>query len=378
MENSISKKLTLTIAVAAILSLAGCGGGGGEGSTAVGGSQSLPMPVPTQNAAVTEQNAPGPQIPTSTEGLTGSAGLNSAKRIARAVQPGVGYTVDTSNREEVRLFYKSVYASTVGVDPGWTGNVSTCNAGDTSAEFKASVQRSVNWFRAMAGVPANVEFDPVLNAKAQQAAMLMSANRQLSHTPPASWICFNAIASEAANKSNLGIGSFGQTAVANGYVLDPGANNYLVGHRRWLLYPQTKLMGTGDIVGSGGTPSTNALWTLDDNFFAARPSVRDDFVAWPPKGFIPYNTVYPRWSISYPKADFSKSRVTMTENGVPIAVRMEVVANVAGENTLVWIPGNYADGMTWAKPNADTEYQVSRPIQIRYTQGYESRIMSLG
>ena len=48
---------------------------------------------------------------------------------------------------------------------------------------------------------------------------------------------------------------------------DPGSYNYFVGHRRWILYPQTKEMGTGDIPYANGYPGANALWGFDDNIF---------------------------------------------------------------------------------------------------------------
>ena len=44
--------------------------------------------------------------------------------------------------------------------------------------------------------------------------------------------------------SNLAIGSDGPDA-ETGYIWDFGANNYEVGHRRWILYPQTQIMAYG-------------------------------------------------------------------------------------------------------------------------------------
>ena len=41
-----------------------------------------------------------------------------------------------------------------------------------------------------------------------------------------------------------------------------------------------------------------------------RPA-RDGFVAWPPPGFVPYQTVYPRWSFVLRGADFTNATVTM-------------------------------------------------------------------
>ncbi|MDK2126196.1 CAP domain-containing protein [Parachitinimonas caeni] len=270
-----------------------------------------------------------------------------------------GYSLDTTSRESVRMFYRTIYTSSDGVASGWNGNLGSCAAGDTSAEFKAAILRRINWFRAMAGVPASVAFDATFNQKAQQSAMLMAANKSLSHNPPTSWTCYNATGAEAAGKSNIALGNFGPNAISSGYMRDGGGGNSAVGHRRWILYPQTRFMGTGDVDGSIAGTSSNSLWVFDGNSGSARPTVRDEFVAWPPKGYVPYRTVYPRWSFSYPGADFSAAQISMTENGAPLATKAEAVQNGYGENTLVWYPGSYTDGSTWPKPQADTAYTVT-------------------
>jgi uncharacterized protein YkwD len=331
--------------------IAGCGGGtSAPGPSPQAASASGPATSPL---VMTGPKAPG--FPTSLEGLQ-AARPQAAQQVQQAAASNGGYSIDASNREQVRLFYNSVFASSAGIASGWTGNVAGCNAGDTSTEYKAAILRRINWFRALAGVPAAVQFDASFNQQAQQAALMMAANQQLSHSPPSSWLCYTSAGAQAAGKSNLTIGRNGPDAVGESYMRDEGANNAEIGHRRWLLYPQTQFMGTGDV--DGALP-VNALWVQDSNIFGARPAVRDDFVAWPTKGYTPYTLVYPRWSFSYPGADFSSAIVTMTENGAAIATRKEIPATGYGENTLAWFPGSYVDGMSWAKPAADTVYQVT-------------------
>jgi len=71
-------------------------------------------------------------------------------------------------------------------------------------------------------------------------------------------------------------------------------------------------------------PAANAVWVVDDaNYWGPRPATRNAFVSWPPPGYVPYPVVYPRWSFSYPSADFSAATVTMTSNGVPVPVAQE-------------------------------------------------------
>src|SRR5438093_6000917 len=64
------------------------------------------------------------------------------------------FTVNTASREEVRNFFNTVYAASERFTTGWNGDVATCNPGATDPAFRDLVTRRINYFRAMAGVPA--------------------------------------------------------------------------------------------------------------------------------------------------------------------------------------------------------------------------------
>ena len=267
-----------------------------------------------------------------------------------------GFTINTQNREESRAFFNAVFNASEGTEINWTGDVAFCQAGTTSSEFKDAVLIRLNYFRAMAGVPANVTFSNNFNAMAQEAALIMSANDALSHFPSDSWDCFSFDGSEAASSSNLYLGRSGWDAVY-GYMEDYGESNLRVGHRRWILYPQTQIMGTGDI-----PDTTNALWVIDSNYFEPRLSTREEFVAWPPPGNVPFQVVFPRWSFSYPDADFSSATVTMLQGRNSVPVTIESFEDGAGENTLVWVPYNLdpnLSGEIFPQPSSDTTYTVT-------------------
>ena len=280
--------------------------------------------------------------------------------------PSVLFGVDTTSREEVRNFFNGVYSESDVTDTQWAGNVATCSAGTTSAEFRNAVALRINWLRALAGVPAWISLDETYNSKAQQAALMISANNSVSHTPPATWSCYTTDGAEAAGKSNLAIGSCGPESVLM-YMQDFGANNYAVGHRRWLLYPQTRFMGTGDIPENTDGPASNALWIMDSYGSQPRPATREQYVAWPPPGYVPYQVVCARWSFSYPKADFTAATVSMASNGVPMGITVEPVRTGYGENTVVWyLTGlDTSQATEWPRPSADVNWTVSiRNVQI--------------
>lgn len=283
---------------------------------------------------------------------------NSADRSAATVASiRNGLTVNPQKRAEARQFFQTNYVAVDSAAHHWNGNQASCNAGETTPAFRAAIVLRINYYRAMAGVPADIQLNDEYNAKAQQAALMMSANGQLNHTPPADWVCYNADGAAAAGKSNLHL-VFGPAAI-DGYMEDPGNGNDFVGHRRWLLYPQTQQMGTGDIPPIAGYHAANALWVFDSNLGGPRPTTREEFVAWPPPGYVPYQVVYPRWSFAYPAADFTNATVTMSENGVAIPVVIAPVQNSYGEHTLVWTPNIPTATQHAARPTADTRYEVT-------------------
>ena len=71
----------------------------------------------------------------------------------------------------------------------------------------------INYFRAMAGLPGDVVFDTTWNAQCQEAALMMIAEGNLSHSPPTGWACYSADGATAAGKSNLALGNHGPGAI---------------------------------------------------------------------------------------------------------------------------------------------------------------------
>ena len=117
-------------------------------------------------------------------------------------------------------------------------------------------------------------------------------------------------------------------------------------------------MGTGNIPDTTGHQAANALWMFDSHTFDPRPPVRDDFVAWPPAGYVPYTVVYARWSFGYLDADFSGATVSMTQGASSVSVTLEAVLDGYGENTLVWRPMGLGSDAAWPQPSSDTTYTV--------------------
>jgi hypothetical protein len=263
-------------------------------------------------------------------------------------------SVVRTNRADVANFYQTTYLASQAVPMGWNGNRSTCTPGTNSQAYADATILRVNYYRAMVGLPGDVTLSNVWSGKCQEAALMMSANGQLSHFPPTSWSCYTANGAEAAGKSNIGLGTEGAACV-DLYIDDPGGGgNAAVGHRRWILFPPTKIMGTGSIPSSGGW-AANDLWVIGGA--GSRPA-QPAWVAWPPQGYIPYQVLPKnsrRWSFSYAGATFTGASVFMQRSGTDVPVTLEAQAQGYGDNTIVWVP----QGVPATAPASDITYSVT-------------------
>ena len=101
----------------------------------------------------------------------------------------VGSPINTQHRGEVVGQFFSRWWPYLSVPAAWTGSVAGCVAGDISSARKDATITSVNYYRAMTGLPDTVALNATFNGNDQQMALMISANDQLSHTPPPSrWV----------------------------------------------------------------------------------------------------------------------------------------------------------------------------------------------
>ena len=260
-------------------------------------------------------------------------------------------TVNTQNRQESWDFYVNSYWPPEETEINWTGNHDTCVPGTTSKEFQDGVLLRVNYFRLMAGMQS-VYFSDYSNRLAQAAALIMSANGKLSHTPPTDWLCYSPEGAQGAGSSNLAGGLTGWDAITL-YMNEGGA----AGHRRWVINPDGKEYGTGDVPSSAKGWATNALRVFGAGW-ATRPATREEFTAWPPPGYVPYPVVFSNWSFALRNANFSSASVTMSKGGVNLPVTLQPIVNGYGDNAIIWRSNSIKDGDPWPKPANDETYHI--------------------
>ena len=297
--------------------------------------------------------------------------VSATARVGVASVSVVDPWIDTWDRAAVVAAYGAEFERTEP-DAGFTGDVEACVAGTTSQDFRDSELRRVNWFRRMAGLGVVAE-DASYTADAQQAALMMAANGDLSHFPDPEWPCYTAQGARGAARSNLALGRTGVGAIG-AYMRDDGYHNTPVGHRRWILSPYVQTIGMGDAIGpdtsddySGWRRYANALYVVGDLGGAAdRLREAREFVAWPPSGYVPAATVWQRWSFAlFDSVDFSAASVTVTNDtgAVPVEIvnRNEGTGfGGAGSRALVWRLTDLNEGENRPEPtDGDECYTVT-------------------
>jgi hypothetical protein len=256
------------------------------------------------------------------------------------------FALDGTNRQEVKGFYYSDYATAFDSSVGWTGDTPSCNPGGISPTFEADTLQLVNFYRTMAGLPGEMIFNSVKNGKCQEGALMMEANEKLAHSGwTSSDKCYTTNGAEALLKSNISSGAVGPQGVK--LMVQDSIPVYL-GHRRLILYPPQVEMGMG------ATMNYFALWVLGP--FGTRPA-SPEWVGWPPPGYVPYQIVYPAWSFSAPGAGYDAASVTVTNNGEAVPLTATKLQNGYGDNTIGW---EFTGGLTSVGPGmSDTTYEVT-------------------
>lgn len=182
-----------------------------------------------------------------------------------------------------------------------------------------------NAYRYLAGL-TNVAENADQSRASQACAELMEANGMLSHSPPMSWTCFNALGAMGAARSNITSGGSSPIASLAGWVDDSRDISNTLGHRRWILFPQLGAIGYGQ-----------ARRYACQYVLGGRGSGRKSFVAWPNEGVTPMESMTRIWSFSSASMGLTATTTaTVEQNGMPVSVMAMRRADGYGDPTISW------------------------------------------
>jgi uncharacterized protein YkwD len=332
---------------------------GGTGNSAAGAASSMA-------GATTGGTAMGGTNLGSSGAASGSSGSGSGGSNTTAGASGVGGAASGDRSADATCARWK--ADTASLAEGtWSGSVDTCMAGDISADGRDNALRMFNLMRWLADLPAVVTED-TRNQQAQACALMMTANKMLSHDPPATWKCFSDLGHQGASTSNIS-GGPGVSSVLD-YLVDTG-NETTFGHRRIILSNELGPIG----LGSAGKGGSSCMQNIDGTGKAGKP-----WMAWPPPGAFPfqaYADTYKRslddtgWSIQAttqaPKLNLSAAQVTVTSGGQARPVKVEQLTGTYGQATAIRIVldgWKAAAGETYAVNVSGTATPIAYEFQL--------------
>ena len=265
--------------------------------------------------------------------------------------------INTFDRDQVVNLWRTVAIKPDATErfftPGWTGSIANCDPGTTSKPFQELVIRQMNAMRGMVGLTAAIMDSDAKTAAEQLVALNMAANIRLSHNPDPSSKCYSPVAAMAAPSSELHLGGIISPSV-EGFVDDPGPNNYFVGHRQGIFSLIYGYVSVGMIQGTYSltAPYSQAIGgtATPDNY----PYLVPSFSAWPTAGYFPTPWLpfsSRRWHFLCEGCNLTGSTVSLISNGVPIPVSIEQFAPL----------NQYDDSITFVVPQNLHDAVISAP-----------------
>ncbi len=238
----------------------------------------------------------------------------------------------------------------------WNGSIAACNAGEMSLDWQEAALLNVNLYRWFAGVEP-LALNPAYFAGEQKCALMLHANKSLSHNPPAWWACYDQSGADSAGNSNIAT----MPAVVAGdlYMIDPG-NATTMGHRRWIIGNWLK------DTAFGSTSDYSCMATKWSNSGVSNAA----WTAWPPAGFYPLdwhdmgwtNTDDTGYTLQSDTINLKNAQVTITESGQNRPVtKSNLNGGYGSKHAIKFIPQGWK-----MKPNSTYTVNVtgtSQPIQ---------------
>jgi len=262
-----------------------------------------------------------------------AGGADAAPGAADAGAPGPD--ADTGDRTAAATCARWLADRADMREGAWSGDVASCNAGDDLDPGRGNALRLINLYRWLAELPA-VTDDADLDAHAQACALMMRANGQLSHQPPATWACYTAEGAGAAGRSNISSGPGVRSIDA--YMNDWSSPTSL-GHRRWILSS-----GLGP-VGVGSTDSYSCLWVIN-----GVPGGGPAWTAFPPPGPFPLAAARSfghtldgsGWSIQSNSIRLGDATIEVSEGGTVLPTTVTTLgANYGSSYAVSIVPGGW-------------------------------------
>jgi uncharacterized protein YkwD len=277
--------------------------------------------------------------------------------------------IKNSGKAEALKLYQTFYSNTRINQIPWNGSVKACDPGKLPGNILEKAEKRINYFRRVTGLnPIRLSDD--FNAKAQYAALMMTANGQISHQPSGTWKCYTEEGYEGAVNSNLGIAdfeNFPDISFVTGFILDYGPINNSLGHRKWMLNSRSETMGYG------ATGKHEIIYVTGVRTEALQEA--PEYIAYPPAGYFPYSLIFEKWSFAIPygkKVNYKNTKVELID-GQGKKLRVKILSTEDPwyyDPTLVWQSTDLfsQDEIKYVKNRLPEKGYLDHPITVRIEQ----------
>jgi hypothetical protein len=185
-------------------------------------------------------------------------------------------------------------------------------AGALTKEFLMNGLNTFKFVRYLAGLSENIIMTDELNDLGQHGAVILAKLGHLTHTPsrPADMDqTFFRKAYESTTTANIHWSSAGsdslQQAVRNFCNDSDESNIDRLGHRRWMLNPELRVIGFGYAISAAGSFIPIQVFDKSNT-----EKIDMDFVLWPNRGYFPssFFATTEAWSVSLNPDSYNLNR----------------------------------------------------------------------
>lgn len=223
-------------------------------------------------------------------------------------------------------------------------DVKNCNAGALTATEKANLLEFTNYIRSLHKMQPLV-YRTDGDEQAQNAALIMTANAFLDHTPASNVECFSQTGYDGAETSNLHLMTswgeslgYSEDAVVGWLIDDKSASGDQLGHRRAVINPFVngvafgRVDGNPKVAGQENSFCTGMSMKYQGYYSGTAAGLEIDYVAYPYNDYPPvlfnkdfylsFTAIVDKNSLwANQGVDFTSATVTMTTaNGQTVAV----------------------------------------------------------
>lgn len=264
-------------------------------------------------------------------------------------------------------------------------DVANCVAGTLSEATKQNILKRLNLIRALHGLAA-VRYDYQHDDEVMQAALIMSANKKLSHEPPNNWKCYSPVGYSGAGVSNLYIQAGTKLENNQISVLQNDLTAWLIdldvlssGHRRWLLSPFLTQVAYGSVAGKIDGQSVRSSALRVSYSEPTQGSAAQELIAYPmgeyPKQYFNKQGAFLSVALLVDKAnllvntrvDFAQARISIKARGGQAMTVTEISSN----NQRIGLPNHLQFKVAQLQENVIYDVHLENVLVNKIPRSYD-------